>query len=67
MTFNLFGADFYFLDELFGFWLGTVKDTSREINRSLFAVYWDNGNFMVDLFWFHVVDTFPINWITGIR
>ena len=62
MTFNLFGIDFYLLDKLFGFWGVTFKDVEKEIHRSLFALYWNDGNLLIDLFWFHIVDTYPKYW-----
>ena len=64
MTFNLFGIDFYRKDELFGFWLGAIK--YEEERRCLFGIYWKEGNLLIDLFWFHIVDTYPIDKILGL-
>ena len=67
MTFDLFGIDFYRKEELFGFWLGSIKSSHIELHRSLLSIYWNDGNFTVDLFWFRVVDAYPIDWVIGLK
>ena len=67
MTFDLFGIDFYRKDEFFGFWLGAIKNIDKEMHRSLFGIYWNDGNLLIDLFWFHIVDTYPIDWVIGLK
>ena len=60
MTIDLFWLDFWFQDGLFGLGACTVK---REgYIRSLFSIYWNDGELLVDLLWFRIVTTFPLLW-----
>ena len=47
MTFTLFGTDFYWKYKLFGFWIGRLRN--EEFNRSLFCVYWNNGELILEI------------------
>jgi len=39
------------------------KDKS---SREFFSLYWENGNLLIDLFWFHIVDIYPRYWLDKI-
>ncbi len=56
MTFDLFGIDIYWSDRLFGFWFCSFKNSDQEIHRSLFTIYWNNGELLIDLFWIHLLE-----------
>ena len=66
MTFQLFGIDTYWSERLFGFWLVAFVNTEKEIHKSLFGMYWNDGNFTIDLLWFRAVDTWPRYWLDKI-
>ena len=61
MTFTLFGFDFYWIDRLFGFWFCSVKieTESNTIHKNLFRIYWSDGEFIIDLFWFRILTAYP--------
>ena len=51
MTFNIFGIDLYPKDRVAGWWLFTFKDSEKQIHRSMFELYYNDGEIFVDLFW----------------
>lgn len=51
MTFDIFGIDFYWRERLFGFWIVAFKNSKKETPRSLFTLYWADGELIVNLFW----------------
>ena len=57
MTLDLLWVDIWFRDRLFGFGFITIK--GEEFIRSLFSIYWNDGELLVDLFWFRVLTTVP--------
>lgn len=57
MTFDLFWIDFFIKERLFGFGIFSIK--GEEIHRSFVAVYWNDGELLVDLFWFRIFSAFP--------
>jgi len=58
MTLNLFWVDFWLKDRLFGIGLFTVKQ--EELHRSLFSIYWNDGETLIDLLWFRIYSDFPL-------
>jgi len=56
MSFNLFWLDFWLQDRLFGFGFFTFE--GEELHRSLFSIYWNNGELMIDLLWFRILTYF---------
>lgn len=56
MTFYLFWADFWFWDNLFGFGILSVK--REDFYRSLFAIYYNDGELLIDLFWFRIITVY---------
>ncbi|KKN31162.1 hypothetical protein LCGC14_0826710 [marine sediment metagenome] len=53
MTFNIFGFDFYWIEKCFGFWICIIKNINMG-SRSLFALYYADGDLIINLFWFHL-------------
>jgi len=53
MTIDLAWIDFYLKDRLFGF--GFLSITNELKFKSLFAVYWNDRQLLVDLFWIRVI------------
>lgn len=53
---SLFWINLFFAEKLFGFGLLTIKGENRI--RSLFSLYWNDGELLVDLLWFRIVTTF---------
>ncbi len=53
MNFNLFWIDFWLSDHLFGF--GFCCFETGNLLRSLFSIYWNDRDLMIDLFWFRIV------------
>lgn len=49
MTFDLLSFDFWWSDRLFGFWFGCIK--GEELHRSLFCIYYNDGEWVIELFW----------------
>ncbi len=58
MTFNLFWIDYYWVDKLFGFGFCTIKTENKV--RSLFSIYWNDRDLLIDLFWFRIVTYFVL-------
>lgn len=61
MTLDLLWIDFFLRDRLFGFGIVSVK--GKDIHRSLFAIYWNDGELLIDLCWFRIFATFPLWWL----
>ncbi len=59
MKFNLLSVDFFWSDRLLGLGIATI--TLENLVRSLFLIYWNNGDLLIDLFWFRVYTGFPFN------
>lgn len=57
MTLDLFWIDFWLQDRLFGFGLFSIK--REETMRSLFSIYWNEGELLIDLFWFRIYTKHP--------
>lgn len=57
MTFDLMWIDFWFADKLFGVGLFSIK--REELHRSFFSCYWNDGELLVDLFWFRIFTAVP--------
>ena len=55
MTFDLMWVDFWLKERLFGVGIFTVK--KEEMHRSLFSVYWNDGELLVDFLWFRIITT----------
>jgi hypothetical protein len=55
MTFQLFGFDFSFEWNVFGFWIGGIESFDKEAARHLLAIYWDDGQLLVDLFFLNLI------------
>jgi hypothetical protein len=53
MTLDLFWADFWIQDRLFGFGLCTLKGSN--FIKSLFSIYWNDRELLVDLFWIRIL------------
>ena len=53
MTFDLAWFDFFFKDRIFGFGFLTYK--GENIIRSLFSIYWNDRELMIDLFWIRIL------------
>jgi hypothetical protein len=60
MTLDIFWIDCWLQDKLFGLGLLTIK--REELIRSLFSIYWNDGELLIDLFWFRILTTFPSCW-----
>lgn len=48
MNFNLFGIDIISAERLFGFWVFNIKIIENQ--RSLFGIYYSDGELYVDIF-----------------
>ena len=57
MIFDLLWFDIWIKDRLFGFGIFSIKQP--DIHRSLFSIYWNDGELLIDLFWFHVLTAAP--------
>lgn len=59
MAFDLFWMDFWIRDKLFGFGILSLK--KEDFHKSLLAIYWDDGEILIDLFWFsfRIFTTYP--------
>lgn len=53
MTCDLFWIDFWFRDNLFG--LGILSIKREDFHKSLFAIYYNDGELLVDLFWLRII------------
>lgn len=49
MTFDLFWIDIFFEERLFGFGVFSLKRDNVPYN--LLAIYWNDGELFIDLFW----------------
>ena len=62
MNFKLFWIDFWLDDRLMGFGFFTVEVTVEdgfESQRSLFEIYYSDGEIFIDFFWFHIYVAVP--------
>jgi hypothetical protein len=53
MQFTLLWIDLFLKDNNIGFALCSLRNYD-DFHRSLFAVYWNDGELLIDLFWFWV-------------
>lgn len=56
MTFDLFWMDFWFRDNLFGFGILSLK--KEDFHKSLLAIYYNDGELLIDLFWFRIITAY---------
>ncbi len=54
MTFDLMWIDWWWSEKLFGIGFFSIKGESL---RSLFALYWNDGELQIDVFWFRIMYT----------
>lgn len=54
MQFTLFWIDFFLKDKLLGFGLCSIKNYEG-IHRNLLSIYWNDGDLLIDFFWFRVL------------
>ena len=53
MTVDAMWFDFYWPEKLFGFGVFTIK--RENLHRSLFSIYWNDGDLLIDLGWFRIL------------
>ena len=57
MKLSLLWVDFYIKDNLFGIGILTAKND--ENIKSLLSFYWNDGELLIDLFWFRIYSKYP--------
>lgn len=53
MNFSIFWIDWFYSDRLFGF--GLFSFDTENAPRSLLAIYWNDRELLVDLFWVRIL------------